>query len=110
MSWPKGRARPKKVGSTQVEPVIEQEIPEPADDLSADSWLPVSAEVKIPPDWTKGSLLNVRNFGPFYAVTLLHEEYSPEREERALKFTNPGELQDWVSRWYAPESYNPLAR
>lgn len=63
-----------------------------------------------PADWQKGQLLNVRNYGPFYAVTLLHEEYSPEREERALKFTNPGELQDFVSRWYAPESYNPLAR
>lgn len=59
----------------------------------------------IPPaDWQKGQFLNVRNAGTHYNVTLLGEEYDPYHPERALQFTNVGECQNFVSRWYAPES------
>lgn len=63
-----------------------------------------------PEDWRKGALLNVRGGGAEYIVTLHPEEYDPRHEERCLKFTNLGECQDFVSRWYARESYDPRAR
>lgn len=53
--------------------------------------------------WLKGQLLNVRNAGSHYNVTLLGEEYDPQYPERCLQFTNPNDAQDFVSRWYAPE-------
>lgn len=53
--------------------------------------------------WQKGQLLNVRNAGSHYNVTLLGEEYDPQHPERCLQFTQPNDAQDFVSRWYAPE-------
>lgn len=53
--------------------------------------------------WHKGQLLNVRNAGSHYNVTLLGEEYDPMYPKRCLQFTNPNDCQDFVSRWYAPE-------
>lgn len=99
MSWPKGRPRPRKVGGVEVVEVIEV-IDEPVE----------KAPNEPPADWRKGALLNVRNYGDAYRITLYGEEYSPEREERALTFTNPGECQDFVSAWYAPEHHDPRAR
>lgn len=56
--------------------------------------------------WCKGQLLNVRNAGSHYNVTLLGEEYNPQQPERCLQFTNSGDCQNFVSRWYAPEPGN----
>ena len=67
-------------------------------------------EYRHPEDWTKGALLNVRNAGECYNVTLYPEEADPRLPERTLKFTNPAKCQDFVSKWYARESHNPLAR
>jgi len=53
--------------------------------------------------WVKGQLLNVRNAGSHYNVTLLGEEYDPQRPERCLQFTQPNECQDFVSNWFAPD-------
>lgn len=64
----------------------------------------------IPSDWRIGALLNVRNYGEHYIITLWPEEYSPEREERCIKFTNLGICQDFVSRWYARQHHDPRAR
>lgn len=52
--------------------------------------------------WSKGQLLNVRNAGSHYNVTLLGEEFDPYRPERCIRFTNPNDAQNFVSRWYAP--------
>ena len=60
-------------------------------------------EPQYPSDWHKGQLLNVRNTGPDYTVTLYPEEYDPRHPERALHFTNPAEAQNFVSAWYARE-------
>jgi hypothetical protein len=64
----------------------------------------------VPDFWHKGQLLNVRNFGDAYIITLLGEEYDPEHPERSIRFTNPGECQNFVSDWYARQHHNPLAR
>lgn len=53
--------------------------------------------------WYKGQLLNVRNAGSQYNVTLLGEEYDPRRPERCLQFTNINDAQTFVSMWYSPE-------
>ncbi len=66
--------------------------------------------VEVPASWTKGQLLNVRNAGECYVVTLLGEEFDPRHPERALKFTNPALCQNFVSRWYAREHFDPRAR
>jgi hypothetical protein len=54
--------------------------------------------------WCKGQLLNVRNAGSHYNVTLLGEEYDPRRPERCLQFTQINDAQNFISRWYARES------
>lgn len=69
-----------------------------------------SAKEEYPSDWRKGALLNVRNHGAEYIVTLHPEEFDPRHEERCIKFTNLGECQDFVSKWYARESHDPRAR
>ena len=58
----------------------------------------------VPKDWSKGQLLNVRNAGTHYNVTLLGEEYDPRHPERCLQFSNPAECQNFVSTWYQRES------
>ena len=102
MSWPKGRPRPRKADA----PVRI----DPADVIDGDAEIIERAPNEPPANWRKGALLNVRNYGDAYRITLFGEEYSPEREERALTFTNPGECQDFVSKWYAPEHHDPRAR
>lgn len=65
----------------------------------------------IPPaDWRKGALLNVRNHGDAYVITLYPEEHDDRYPERSMRFTNLGECQDFVSRWYAAEHHDPRAR
>jgi len=53
--------------------------------------------------WCKGQLLNVRNAGSHYNVTLLGEEYDPRRPERCIQFTQPNDCQNFVSQWYGSE-------
>lgn len=59
------------------------------------------AALDIPPDWNIGALLNVRNGGTEYFVTLFPEEYDHQRPERTLRFQNPGTCQNFVSAWYS---------
>lgn len=63
-----------------------------------------------PADWRKGALLNVRNYGDAYVITLYPEEFDIEHTDRAMRFTNLGECQGFVSRWYAAEHHDPRAR
>lgn len=65
--------------------------------------------INVPSDWNHGALLNVRNSGDAYVVTLYPEEADWRHPERALRFTNPGEAQNFVSTWYARESHDPRA-
>lgn len=57
--------------------------------------------------WSKGQLLNVRNAGTHYNVTLLGEEYDPRSPDRCLQFTNPAEVQNFVSEWYQQQGSRP---
>ena len=63
----------------------------------------------IPEHWHKGLLLNVRNFGAFYAVTSLDEEYDTRYPERAMTFTHAVELQNFISDWYSRSNHDPRA-
>ena len=63
-----------------------------------------------PQHWQKGALLNVRNYGDQYIITLYPEEFDYRHPEKALTFTNPGRCQDFVSKWYAREAADPRAR
>lgn len=58
--------------------------------------------------WIKGQLLNVRNAGEHYNVTLLGEEYDPRQPERCLRFTNINDCQNFVSAWYARGPAGPF--
>ena len=62
-----------------------------------------------PSDWSKGALLNVRNAGETYNITLYPEEFDHRHPERTLKFTNYHECQNFVSNWYMRESHDPRA-
>ena len=62
-----------------------------------------------PLDWVKGQLLNIRNAGSFYNVTLLGEEYDPRRPERCIQFNSSWEAQEFVSEWYSRSSHDPRA-
>jgi hypothetical protein len=70
----------------------------------------IPPEVETPPDWRKGALLNVRNYGAEYVITLHGEELDERHPERAIRFTNPARCQDWVSAWYAQQYVDPRAR
>lgn len=70
---------------------------------------PVEETPKVPADWTLGALLNVRVGGAGAVITLYPEEASYEHPERTLRFSNMGECQDFVSRWYAREHHDPRA-
>lgn len=104
MAWPKGRARPRKVGSS------EQEAVEAAE--SAEMFEAPREPGQPPADWRKGALLNIRTHHAHapYVITLWPDEYDPEHPERSISFTNGGECQDFVSNWYNRESHDPRAR
>jgi len=99
MAWPKGK--PRKAPAPVTSPAM---LPEPEPEIIA----PEAPE--YPSDWHPGMLLNVRNTGPDYTITLWPEEADPRKPERALHFTNPGEAQNWISRWYSRQSHDPRAR
>lgn len=95
------RARVRRVGA----PVVE------VDHDLTDMILNIDRAPGQPPaDWRKGALLNVRNHGAEYIVTLHPAEYDPRHEDQCMKFTNVGECQAFVSAWYARESHDPRAR
>lgn len=54
--------------------------------------------------------LSFRNRGDFYVVTRYPEEYDAEKPNRAVKFTNLGECQNFVSDWYSRQTHDPRAR
>ena len=70
---------------------------------------PAEPALDIPSHWQHGALLNVRNGGEYYIVTLYPEEYDHRSPERALMFTNVGRCQDFVSKWYARQNHDPRA-
>ena len=80
-----------------------------AADMGLD-YEPPEPALDIPPDWQMGALLNVRNTGADYCVTLYPEEYDWRHPERAVRFTNPARCQDFVSQWYARVWVDPRAR
>lgn len=98
--------------------VVRRAAPRDEDKAMADQWAqpreradaPESGAVAVPADWRKGMLLNVRNHGDAYVVTLHPEELHPDHPERALHFRNPARCQDFVSSWYASEHHDPRAR
>lgn len=108
MSWPKGRPRPKKANAPFIAPTKE-EIVEAVMETIEEFSTPPSGE-KYPSDWQKGAMLNVRNYGDAYVVTLYPEEWQQDKPERAMRFTNPALCQDFVSNWYAREHCDPRAR
>jgi hypothetical protein len=92
-------------------------LPIPGERLAPEQIVPPEVlepdPVMVPASWTKGQLLNVRNRGEFYVVTLLGEEDEPPLKPApsgALRFTNTPLCQAFVSAWYARESYDPRAR
>ncbi len=99
MGWPKGRPRPRLVNPESSQVAVPEPIDEPPQDAPG-----------IPLDWRKGALLNVRQSADGYVVTLYPEEYDHERPERALRFSNPAQTQDFVSDWYSRQSADPRAR
>lgn len=70
----------------------------------------ITQAAPLPRGWAKGALLNVRNNGAEYRITLYPEEFDPQQPERCLHFTNPAECQNFVSQWYSRESHDPRAR
>ena len=65
---------------------------------------PKEGEPFIYPDfWTRGQLLNVRNAGSHYNVTVLGEEFDTRYPERTLQFPNSWECQAFISWWYASQ-------
>lgn len=66
--------------------------------------------VEVPAHWSKGALLNVRNRGDYYVITLYPEEEDPRHPERAMRFANTWTCQDFVSKWYSRETHDPRAR
>jgi hypothetical protein len=63
----------------------------------------------VPSYWGRGALLNVRNTGTDYTITLHPEEYDPKHPERAMRFPHSGAAQDFVSKWYMRENRDPRA-
>jgi hypothetical protein len=93
----------------QTPPEDEEDKDEDEDTQGAPSADPTHQH---PPGWLKGQLLNVRNRGE-YVVTLLGEEDEPPLRPApsgVLRFSNSAKCQEFISRWYARESYDPRAR
>jgi hypothetical protein len=80
---------------------------EPVEPVDSQPKAPESLEPEFPECWTKGQLLNLRKNGDVCILTLLSEEYDPQRPERALHFPSTWECQKFISWWYARD---PSAR
>jgi hypothetical protein len=92
------RGRPRKV--TVLPEQVAYVAPEPEPEYQGPS---------VPESWTLGALLNVRNAGSQYIITLFPEEYDPRAPDRAMRFDSYAETQDFVSRWYARTYPHPRA-
>lgn len=100
--------RSRHVMAHATEPAPAEETTPP---LMGDSvTLPDGEIVVTPPGWRTGAMLNVRNYGSHYTITLWPEEFDPEHADRSIRFTNPGKCQDFVSKWYSRQSHDPRAR
>ena len=99
MAWPKGKPRtPRVIEAPKTEQAVAvEEDPTPA------PYIP-----KIPLDWRVGMLLNVRNTGADYTITLFPEEFDPRKPERSLHFDSSYEAQHFVSFWYSRDGSCPL--
>ena len=62
-----------------------------------------------PADWGRGALLNVRNTGSEFVITLHPEEFDRLKPERAMRFANSSACQAFVSSWYTREARDPRA-
>ncbi len=89
-------------------PPKQRPIPDPPETPVASTEVPSGP--LVPPDWRPGMLLNVRNAGDCYRITLYPEEYDPRHPERTLRFPNPADCQKFVSLWYSRQSPDPRAR
>ncbi len=126
MAWPKGKPRKPKALVLETPTTefhrdafaltipmpkrMEALAPEPTYEAIAELTQEEVAQAQYPADWRPGMLLNVRNTGPDYTITLWPEEADPRKPERALHFTSPGECQNFVSQWYSRQSADPRAR
>ena len=110
MAWPKGKPRKAKfvISAKEIAAATAEIVMESFDQSS--QAIEESTEPQYPSDWHPGMLLNVRNTGPDYTITLWPEEADHRKPERALHFTNPGEAQNFVSTWYSRQSHDPRAR
>ena len=98
------RGRPRK----HPLPVI---VPrETIEEVEPEVIVPTALGPEVPEGWHTGELLNVRNHGDAYVLTLFPAEFDPRHPERAMRFTNPGDCQNFVSKWYSRESADPRAR
>lgn len=66
-------------------------------------------ENALPDSWRKGQLLNVHNTGVDYVITLYGESYDSRYPERAMRFANSTQANDFLARWYAREHSDPRA-
>lgn len=107
MAWPKGRPRPRKATGQPLPPSDMADTEAFIDELVMQD---AALGAQPPADWRKGALLNVRNHGAEYIVTLHPLEYDPRHDDQCMKFTNVGECQSFVSSWYQRESHDPRAR
>lgn len=92
------RGRPRKV--TVLPPRVAYTAPDPEPEHQGPS---------VPDSWTLGALLNVRNAGSQYIITLFPEEYDPRTPDRAMRFDSYADCQDFVSQWYARTWRDPRA-
>ena len=105
MGWPKGvprKPRFKRVAPPDYAPG--PDVAEPQTEVESPPEAP-----RVPADWMLGALLNVRNTGPEYVVTIFPEEFDYQHPERALRFTNTAQCQQFVSEWYARVYSDPRA-
>jgi hypothetical protein len=100
----RGPGRPRKVQDhNSLVPVAELITQQSIDEFVEENQKP---RLEIPEDWNLGALLNVRNNGAEYLVSLFPEEYDPRQPERTLRFANSAECQNFVSAWYS-RTYTP---
>lgn len=95
------------IEATSAPALVDSNLTRPA---FATSDIPEPAPLPTPPaDWRKGALLNVRLNRGDYVITLYPEEIDDQHPDRALRFSNVGECQNFVSAWYSRESPDPRA-
>jgi hypothetical protein len=101
MGWPKGRPRKRHlIPRVPPEPKREKAIPQSRHQF---------ADVDIPESWQRGALLNVRNMGEEYIVSLYPDEYDYRKPENGIRFPSAWECQNFVSNWYARPEVDPRA-